>query len=93
MAPVRVQGRGQLTLPAAFRKAVGIRPGDVLLLEERGPGRFEARVPSRRSLLEFPRVEAEGFDMRAAREEVGGEAVTLGVAASTPTVASADATC
>lgn len=70
---VRVQGRGQLTLPAAFRKAVGIRPGDVLLLEQLGPGHFEARVLSRRSLLEFPQVDAERFDMRAAREDMERE--------------------
>ena len=73
MALVRVQSRGQLTLPAAFCKAVGIRPGDVLLLEEGGPGRFEARVLSRRSLLEFPQVEVEGFDMRAIREQMEQE--------------------
>ncbi len=70
VAVVRVQGRGQLTLPAAFRKAVGIKPGDVLLLEERGPGHFEVRVLSRRSLLDFPRVDVAGFDMRSAREEM-----------------------
>ena len=70
VAVVRVQGRGQLTLPASFRKAVGVKPGDVLLLEEQGPGHFEVRVLSRRSLLDFPRVDAKGFDMRSAREEM-----------------------
>ena len=73
VAVVRVQGRGQLTLPAAFRKAVGVKPGDVLLLEERGPGHFEVRVLSRRSLLDFPRVDVKGFDMRSAREEMERE--------------------
>ena len=73
MAIVRVQGRGQLTLPAAFRKSVGVNPGDVLLLEERGPGHFEVRVLSRRSLLEFPRVELREFDMRSLREEMEHE--------------------
>lgn len=73
VAVVRVQGRGQLTLPASFRKAVGVKPGDVLLLEERGPGHFEVRVLSRRSLLDFPRVDVEGFDMRSAREEMERE--------------------
>ena len=73
MAVVRVQGRGQLTLPASFRKAVGVRPEDVLLLEERGPGHFEVRVLSRRSLLDFARVDVKGFDMRSAREEMERE--------------------
>lgn len=73
VAVVRVQGRGQLTLPAAFRKAVGVKPGDVLLLEERGPGHFEVRVLSRRSLLEFPRVKVDEFDMQAVREEMEQE--------------------
>ncbi|PZN12809.1 MAG: AbrB family transcriptional regulator [Bacillota bacterium] len=82
VAVVRMQGRGQLTLPAAFRKAVGVRPGDVLLLEERGPGHFEVRVLSRRSLLEFPQVQVDDFDMQSAREEMeqelAGEAVDKG---------------
>lgn len=82
VAVVRVQGRGQVTLPAAFRKAVGVRPGDVLLLEERGPGHFEVRVLSRRSLLEFPRLQVDDFDMRSAREEMerelAGEVIDTG---------------
>ncbi len=68
VAVVRVQGRGQFTVPAAFRKAVGVKPGDVLLLEARDPGHFEVRVLSRQSLLDFPRIDAEGFNMRSARD-------------------------
>ena len=31
-----VSGRGQITLPAAVRKRLGIRPGGVVIAEERG---------------------------------------------------------
>ena len=31
-----VSSRGQITLPAALRKRLGIRSGDVVILEERG---------------------------------------------------------
>ena len=31
-----VSGRGQITLPAALRKRLGIKSGDVVILEERG---------------------------------------------------------
>jgi antitoxin PrlF len=31
-----VSGRGQITLPAVLRKRLGIRPGDVVILEDRG---------------------------------------------------------
>ncbi len=30
-----VSGRGQITLPAALRKRFGIRPGDVVIMEDR----------------------------------------------------------
>ena len=30
-----VSGRGQITLPAALRKRFGIRPGDVVIVEDR----------------------------------------------------------
>ncbi len=30
-----VSGRGQITLPAALRKRLGIRPGDVVILQDR----------------------------------------------------------
>jgi AbrB family looped-hinge helix DNA binding protein len=31
-----VSGRGQITLPAALRKRLGIKSGDVVILEDRG---------------------------------------------------------
>ena len=38
----RVQARGQVTIPAEVREALGIQAGDVLLVEVTGPddGRF-----------------------------------------------------
>ncbi|WP_460038677.1 AbrB/MazE/SpoVT family DNA-binding domain-containing protein [Thermaerobacter litoralis] len=75
VAVLRVQDRGQLTLPVPFRKAVGVKPGDLLMLilEARGPGHFEARVLSRRSLLDFLRIDAEAFRMGSSREEMERE--------------------
>ena len=32
-----VSGRGQITLPAALRKRLGLKGGDVVILEDRGP--------------------------------------------------------
>ena len=31
-----ISARGQITLPTTLRKRFGIRPGDVMILEERG---------------------------------------------------------
>ena len=31
-----VSGRGQITLPAAIRKRLGIKSGDVVIIEDRG---------------------------------------------------------
>lgn len=50
----RVQARGQVTIPAEVREALGIQPGDVLLFEVRGPGVGQFRVfRTTRSLDEF----------------------------------------
>ena len=35
-APLVVSSRGQVTLPAAIRKRLGIKGGDVVILEDRG---------------------------------------------------------
>ncbi len=34
--PLIVSNRGQITLPAAIRKRLGIKGGDVVILEDRG---------------------------------------------------------
>ena len=34
--PLVVSGRGQITLPAALRKRLGLKGGDVVILEDRG---------------------------------------------------------
>ena len=34
--PLIVSSRGQITLPAAMRKRLGIKGGDVVILEDRG---------------------------------------------------------
>ena len=50
----RVQARGQVTIPAEVREALGIQAGDVLLVEVTGPddGRFRV-VRTTRSLEEY----------------------------------------
>ena len=50
----RVQARGQVTIPAKVREALGIRTGDVLLFDTTGPdeGRFRV-IRTSRSLDEF----------------------------------------
>ena len=34
--PLVVSGRGQITLPVALRKRLGLKGGDVVILEDRG---------------------------------------------------------
>ena len=34
--PLVVSGRGQITLPAALRKRLGLKGGDIVILEDRG---------------------------------------------------------
>ena len=55
-----VSSRGQITLPAALRKRLGIRSGDVVILEERGnevvlkPGLvFEAQLYSDEQIAQW----------------------------------------
>ena len=46
MATGKVQARGQVTLPLAVRRALGIKPGDVLAFETTPSGTVEVRVLS-----------------------------------------------
>jgi len=59
-----VSGRGQITLPAALRKRLGIKEGDVVILEERGnevllkPGAvFEIGVYSEGEIAEWDKAD------------------------------------
>ncbi len=59
-----VSGRGQITLPAALRKRLGIKEGDVVILEERGnevllkPGAvFEIGVYSADEIAEWDKAD------------------------------------
>ena len=59
-----VSGRGQITLPAALRKRLGIKEGDVVILEERGnevllkPGAvFEIGVYSEAEIAEWDKAD------------------------------------
>ncbi len=45
----KVTTKGQITIPAAIRKALGIKTGDKVLFVEKGNGRLRSRM--RRSSL------------------------------------------
>lgn len=68
MALVKVQGRGQITLPAKFRQALGIETGYTLMLQQTGERRFTVEVIPRRTLADFPT-----FDVDVEMEDVRGQ--------------------
>ncbi len=70
MALVRVGARGHVTIPAQFRKALGIEPGCKILLQQDGERRFSVEVIPQRSIDDFPVVDVE-VDMEQVREEMG----------------------
>ena len=74
MALAKLQDRGQFTVPAKLREAVGLKPGDTLLLRAVGPGRFEAVALPNRSLSAFfeERVAGEA-SLNRLRDEMGHE--------------------
>ena len=49
----KVQARGQVTVPSEIRHAVGIEPGDTLLLRATGPTTVEVEVLPRMTFQEF----------------------------------------
>lgn len=74
MTLAKLQDRGQFTVPAKLREAVGLKPGDTLLLRALGPGRFEAVALPHHALGAFF---AEGVvgevSLERLREEMGQE--------------------
>jgi len=72
MALVKVQARGQVTLPSKFREALGIEPGHVLMLQQAGERRFLVEVIPRKQLVDFPTYDVD-VDMRQVREDMGKE--------------------
>jgi AbrB family looped-hinge helix DNA binding protein len=40
MALAKIQSRGQVTIPAAVRRAAGVAPGDVLVVDAAGKGQL-----------------------------------------------------
>lgn len=72
IALVGVGARGQVTLPAKFRKALGIEAGGKLLLQQDGERRFVVEVIPTWALEDFPKIEGE-IDMAKIREEMGRE--------------------
>jgi bifunctional DNA-binding transcriptional regulator/antitoxin component of YhaV-PrlF toxin-antitoxin module len=74
MALAKLQERGQFTVPAKLREAVGLKPGVTLLLRAVGPGRFEAVALPNHSLSAFfgERVAGE-VSLDRLREAMGHE--------------------
>lgn len=70
----KLQERGQFTAPAKLREAVGLKPGETLLLRALGPGRFEAVALPHRALSAFfdERVTGE-VSLYRLRDEMGHE--------------------
>ncbi len=72
MATAQMQGRGQVTIPARIREALGLRPGDLLVLRVTGAGRIEAEVLHYRSLSSFLEETVESaVALGRLREEMG----------------------
>lgn len=70
MALVKVQGRGQVTIPAKFREALTIEAGCTLMLQQVGTRKFMVEVIPLRTLADFPKVDV-AVDMHQIREEMG----------------------
>ena len=70
MAIVKVQGRGQITIPAKFREKLGIESGYALLLRQIGERQFIVNVIPHRTPADFPTVDID-VDMDQIREEIG----------------------
>ncbi|HZQ37647.1 MAG TPA: AbrB/MazE/SpoVT family DNA-binding domain-containing protein [Dehalococcoidia bacterium] len=81
---VRVQHHGQITLPAALRRKLGLKPGDLVDIDERGAGVLTVeRAAERRSVTSARPVRSELSteqlaerhaaiaEIRALRKEIG----------------------
>lgn len=70
MALIKVQGRGQVTIPAQFREALGIKAGYTLLLQQLSERKFIVNVIPQRTSADFPTVDID-IDMEQIREDMG----------------------
>lgn len=75
MPMVKIQGRGQITLPKNVRKRLGCKPGDTLIIDDTRPGVAELRVFHPMTLEEtFEKWHIEGpIDWHTLREEAEAE--------------------
>ncbi len=70
MALVKVQGRGQVTIPTKFREALRIEAGCTLMLQQVAERRFVVEVIPRRLPEDFPTYDVD-VDMDKVREAMG----------------------
>lgn len=77
MSIVRVQSRGQITIPRRIREACGIEPGSELLVYFEDALTFGCRVLPKPAdlgeILERYTVDGPGVDVEALREEAAAE--------------------
>ena len=86
VALIRLQERGQFTVPVRVREAVGMRSGDQLLVRALGPGRFEVIAVPRRPLTEFFKgPKANVPDLARLRTDMGADLAGEYLAGRTPT--------
>lgn len=68
----KVQSRGQVTLPSRERKAIGLRPGDMVLVRQTGEQTLELKAVPQMTVQEM--VERYQVDRPADIERIRAEA-------------------
>ncbi|MGI8644200.1 MAG: AbrB/MazE/SpoVT family DNA-binding domain-containing protein [Thermomicrobiales bacterium] len=68
----KVQSRGQVTLPSQERKAIGLQPGDMVVVRQTGDQTLELKAIPRMTVQEM--VERYGVDEPIDVERVRAEA-------------------
>lgn len=66
--------KGQVTIPAAMRRAAGLKPGDRVLMYLEPDGTIKARrLPTLAEVVNAMNIKVPPIDWKAARREMGEE--------------------